>query len=168
MAAWYEVRRSAVHGSGVFAARDIPAGTVIVEYTGERISSAEADRRHPVNPDDPFHTFFFALSTGEVIDGGAGGNDARWIYHSCEPNCEAEESDDGRVFVVALQPIEAGDELFYDYGLVIGERKTRKLRDQYRCLCGMASCRGTMLALNARQLRQVRREQASQPGFSGE
>lgn len=157
-AAWYEVRRSAVHGSGVFAARDIPAGTIIVEYTGERISSAEADRRHPVNPDDPFHTFFFALSTGQVIDGGAGGNDARWINHSCEPNCEAEESEDGRVFVVALQPIAAGEELFYDYGLVIDERKTRKLREQYRCLCQTPSCRGTMLALNARQLRRVREE----------
>ena len=88
---WYVVRRSKLHGNGVFAARKIPAGTRIIEYGGARISAKEADRRHPTNPDDPFHTFFFALSSGRVIDGGDQGNDARWINHSCEPNCAAQE-----------------------------------------------------------------------------
>ncbi len=143
---WHVLRRSPVHGTGVFAARKIPAGTRIIEYLGEIISSAEADRRHPVNPDDPFHTFFFALESGKVIDGGSQGNDARWINHCCEPNCETEESDDGRIFVVSLQPIERGEELNYDYGLVIDERYTKKLKDSYLCLCGAPSCRHTMLA----------------------
>ncbi|MBN9478507.1 MAG: SET domain-containing protein-lysine N-methyltransferase [Bordetella sp. SCN 68-11] len=148
---WYIVRRSRVHGTGVFAARKIPAGTRVIEYSGERISAAEADRRHPVNPEDPYHTFFFALESGKVIDGGSQGNDARWINHACEPNCEAEETDDGRVFIVSQHPIDRGDELNYDYGLVIDERITRTLQKNYQCLCGAETCRGTMLALKRRK-----------------
>ena len=86
-----------------------------------------------------------------MIDGSQGGNDARWINHSCEPNCETEETDDGRIFVVSLQPIPRGEELFYDYGLVIDARYTQKLKDEYKCLCGSAHCRGTMLAPKARK-----------------
>ena len=74
---WHIVRQSKVHGRGVFAARKIPAGTRIIEYCGKTISAAEADRRHPTTPDDPFHTFFFSLSSGKVIDGNDNGNDAR-------------------------------------------------------------------------------------------
>ncbi len=145
---WHEVRRSPLHGNGVFALRDIAAGTHILPYTGARITPEEADARHPTNPDDPFHTFFFALSGGMVIDGGKKGNDARWINHSCEPNCEAQENADGtRVTIVALRDIAAGEELFYDYGLVIDDDVTDQMKLDYRCLCGSASCRGTMLAL---------------------
>ncbi|CAM4218043.1 SET domain-containing protein [Kerstersia similis] len=145
--AWHRLADSPVHGKGVFAARDIPAGTRILEYQGERIDQDEADRRHPVNPDDPFHTFFFALSSGIVIDGGVGGNDSRWINHACAPNCETQEGRHGkRVYIVTLRDIRAGEELNYDYGLVIEGRQTRKLKEQYHCLCGAANCRGTMLA----------------------
>ncbi|SAI66573.1 Predicted restriction endonuclease [Bordetella ansorpii] len=145
---WYAVRSSKLHGNGVFAARKIPAGTRIIEYGGRRITPEEADRRHPTNPDDPFHTFFFAISSGKVIDGGDNGNDARWINHACAPNCEAQESAGGkRVYIVALRDIKRGEELFYDYGLVMDGRITKKLKDGYRCLCGAATCRGTMLAL---------------------
>ncbi len=145
---WHEVRRSPLHGNGVFALRDIPAGTNILPYTGARITPEEADAKHPANPDDPFHTFFFALSSGKVIDGGQKGNDARWINHSCAPNCETQESHDGtRVTIVALCDIKAGEELFYDYGLVIDEEVTEQMKLDYRCLCGAADCRGTMLAL---------------------
>ena len=145
---WYKVRRSKVHGTGVFAARKIPAGTRIMEYGGTRISAKEADRRHPVNPDDPFHTFFFSLSSGKVIDGGDGGNDARWVNHCCAPNCETEEGRHGkRVYILALRDIARGEELNYDYGLVIDEKITPTLKKQYQCLCGAPNCRGTMLAL---------------------
>lgn len=144
---WHILRTSKIHGTGVYAARKIKAGTKIFEYTGEIISADEADRRHPVNPDDPFHTFFFALGNGKVIDGGVGGNEAKWINHSCEPNCETEETDDYRLFVVALCDIARGEEIYYDYGLVLDERLTKKVREQYRCLCGTPKCRGTMLAL---------------------
>lgn len=148
---WHTLRTSKIHGTGVYAARKIPAGTRIFEYVGEIISADEADRRHPVNPEDPFHTFFFALGNGTVIDGNVGGNDAKWINHSCEPNCETEESDDFRVFIVALRDISRGEELYYDYGLVLDERLTKTVREQYRCLCGTPSCRGTMLALKKRR-----------------
>ncbi|NGM86208.1 SET domain-containing protein [Parapusillimonas sp. SGNA-6] len=145
---WHTVKQSTLHGTGVFAARDIPAGTRILEYCGARITPEEADARHPVNPDDPFHTFYFSLSCGKVIDGGKRGNDARWINHSCAPNCEAQEGPSGkRVYIHALEDIPAGAELFYDYGLVMDGRITKTLREQYRCLCGAENCRGTMLAL---------------------
>jgi len=152
---WYTVRRSKLHGTGVFAARKIPAGTRIVEYGGRRISPEEADRRHPVNPDDPFHTFFFSLSSGQVIDGGDHGNDARWINHSCEPNCESEEGKHGkRVYILAKHDIPRGQELFYDYGLVMEGRITKKLKQSYLCLCGSSQCRGTMLALPAKKAKR--------------
>jgi SET domain-containing protein len=148
---WHIVRQSTLHGTGVFAARDIPSGTRIIEYGGKRITPEKADELHPVNPDDPFHTFFFSLSSGKVIDGGQRGNDARWINHSCTPNCEAQENSSGkRVYVVALQDIPEGTELFYDYGLVMDGRITKALREQYRCICGTPACRGTMLALPKR------------------
>ncbi|VFR23450.1 Proteins containing SET domain [plant metagenome] len=153
---WHVVRRSKVHGSGVFAARKIPAGTRVIEYAGTRISAKEADRRHPVNPDDPFHTFFFALSSGKVIDGGEEGNDARWINHSCAPNCETQEGRHGkRVYVVALRDIARGEELNYDYGLVIDEPLTATLRKQYECRCGAPECRHTMLALPRKAARKT-------------
>jgi len=149
---WHRVRRSRVHGTGVFAARNIPAGTRVLEYEGRRISPKEADRRHPVNPDDPYHTFFFALSSGRVIDGGDQGNDARWINHSCEPNCEAQEGRHGkRVYIVTLRDVRRGEELNYDYGLVIDGRITKKLKAAYQCLCGSPECRGTMLALKKKK-----------------
>ena len=147
---WHTVRVSTLHGTGVFAARDIPAETHILDYGGRRLSAAQADARWPVNPDDPYHTFYFALSSGQVIDGGQRGNDARWINHSCAPNCEARENEDGtRVAIYALQDIPAGTELLYDYGLVIDEPLTDTLKRNYRCRCGARKCRGTMLAITA-------------------
>lgn len=142
------VRRSGIHGRGVYAARALKQGERIVEYRGELISWQEADRRPPSNPDDPTHTFFFSLSDGKrVIDAAVGGNAARWINHACAPNCESTEGDRGRVFIVAARDIAAGEELFYDYALTIDERITPTLKRQYRCLCGAPDCRGTMLAL---------------------
>lgn len=158
--AWHRLRRSPIHGTGVYAARKIPAGTRVFEYTGEIISSDEADRRHPVNPDDPFHTFFFALGNGTVIDGHVGGNEAKWVNHSCEPNCETEETDDFRVYIVALRDIERGEELNFDYGLVLDERLTKTVREQYKCLCGMPGCRGTMLALKRKPAASPRKAKA--------
>jgi uncharacterized protein len=139
------VRQSGVHGKGVFALDAIAEGERLIEYKGERISWKEALRRHPHNPDEPNHTFYFALDNGGVIDGKVNGNSARWINHSCAPNCEAEEID-GHVYIAAIRDIEAGEELFYDYGLVIDARQTQKLKREYECRCGARKCRGTMLA----------------------
>jgi len=139
------VRRSGVHGKGVFALRPIAKGERIVEYTGRVITWKQADRQHPHDEDDPQHTFFFQIDDKRVIDGGDGGGSARWINHSCGPNCEADEND-GRVWIKALRDIEPGEELNYDYGLVLEERQTKKVKALYACRCGARKCRGTMLA----------------------
>jgi len=140
-----QVRRSGVHGKGVFALAPLAEGEVVVEYTGETISWAEALRRHPHDPEDPDHTFFFHIDDEHVIDAKFGGNSARWINHACTPNCEADEQG-ARVFIKAMRDIAPGEELFYDYGLVIDERYTAKLKKQFECRCGTPGCRGTMLA----------------------
>lgn len=141
-----QVRKSGVHGKGVFALRPLAKGERIIEYTGEIIDWPEALRRHPHDPSDPNHTFYFSLDDGShVIDAKVGGNAARWINHSCAPNCKADETD-GRVFIEAIRAIQPGEELFYDYGLVLDERQTKKLKKQYECRCGSKRCRGTMLA----------------------
>ena len=140
-----QTRRSGVHGKGVFAVQDIAAGETLIEYVGEIISWDEAQERHPHDPKDPNHTFYFHVDEDRVIDALHGGNSSRWINHSCDPNCEADE-EDGRIFIKALRDIAAGEELNYDYGLVIDERYTPKLKAEYPCWCGSAHCRGTLLA----------------------
>ncbi len=140
------VRHSAIHGNGMFATRKIPAGARIIEYTGKRITEKQAEKRFGLDPDNPHHTFFFSLESGKLIDGGDQGNDARWINHACEPNCEAQE-DKGRVYIHALRDISRGEELYYDYGLVIEEKMSKALKEAYACRCGTAKCRGTMLGL---------------------
>lgn len=140
-----QTRRSAVHGNGVFAVQDLVEGETLIEYKGEIITWKEALRRHPHDPSQPNHTFYFHIDDKHVIDASVNGNAARWINHSCEPNCEADETD-GRVFVKALRDIAAGEELSYDYGLIIDEPYTRKLKAEYPCWCGSPVCRGTLLA----------------------
>lgn len=140
-----QVRRSGVHGKGVFALVDIPKGERIIEYVGEIISWDEAQRRHPHDPEDPNHTFYFHVDEERVIDALHGGNASRWINHSCGPNCEADE-DDGRIFIKSLRRIKAGEELNYDYGLVIDEPLTPELKAEYPCWCGTPQCRGTLLS----------------------
>jgi SET domain-containing protein len=140
-----QTRRSGVHGKGVFAVQDIAEGETLMEYVGEVISWAEAQARHPHDPTDPNHTFYFHIDENHVIDALFGGNSSRWINHACAPNCEAEERN-GRIFIKALRNINAGEELNYDYGLIIDERYTAKLKAEYPCWCGADNCRGTLLA----------------------
>ena len=144
-----KVKQSEVHGKGVFAVTDIAKNTQIIEYTGERISWKVAEERHPHDPQQPNHTFYFGLEDGSTIDAKYGGNEAMWINHSCKPNCEALEEDFGkttRVFLYAKKNIKKGEELFYDYGLVVDEKMTKQLKKDYECRCGAKHCRGTMLA----------------------
>ena len=145
-----QVRTSGVHGKGVFALKTIAAGERIIEYTGRIITWPEALRCHPHDPKDPNHTFYFHIDDGHVIDAKEGGNASRWINHSCEPNCEADETD-GRVFIKALRELQPGEELFYDYGLIIDERYTPKLKKEYECRCGSPICRHTLLAPKRRR-----------------
>lgn len=140
-----QIRRSGVHGKGVFAVQDIAEGEVLIEYVGQIISWQEAQDRHPHDPLQPNHTFYFHVDEDQVIDAHFGGNSSRWINHSCAPNCFADEQD-GRIFITALRNIAAGEELNYDYCLMLDERYTKKLKAQYPCWCGAVSCRGTLLA----------------------
>jgi SET domain-containing protein len=136
-----EVRESPIQGRGVFAAQPIAAGTRIIEYTGEVISESEADQRYDDESMARHHTFLMALDDGRCIDAAVGGNDARLINHSCEPNCETVEVD-GRVWIEAIRPIAAGEELSYDYKY---DRSEDDDETFYRCRCGAPSCRGTIL-----------------------
>jgi SET domain-containing protein len=137
-----EVRESGVHGHGVYAMESIANGSRIIEYTGQRVSWEGA----PNDENDP-HTFNFGLDNGEVINPEIGGNDARWINHSCDPNSEAIEEDD-RIFIDALRDIQAGEELFYDYALEIDEPITEESKKKFACHCHSPNCRGTMLDIS--------------------
>jgi uncharacterized protein len=139
------VRRSPIQGRGVFSTRDVAEGERIVEYTGARLSHAQADERCPDDEaSSRHHTFLFAVDEKVVIDGGEGGNDARYINHSCEPNCEV-VIERRRVFIHALRDIRAGEELTYDYWYLTDESYTMDdLRRIYPCRCGTEGCRGTL------------------------
>ena len=136
-----EVRPSGIHGRGVFATRWIRKGKRIIEYTGKRVLWESV----PDDPNDP-RTFLFGLYNGkDVIDATVGGNEACWINHSCEPNCEAIEDENERVFIHALRNIRAGEELTYDYSLEIDGPRTKESEKESACYCGSPKCRGTML-----------------------
>lgn len=144
-----KVNDSKIHGKGVFALQEIPKGKKIIEYTGEHISWEIAQERHPHDPSQPNHTFYFGLEDGTALDAKYGGNDSMWINHSCQPNCETLEEDAGkrtRVFLYAKKTINAGEELFYDYGLQLEGKITKAVKKDYECRCGSKKCRGTMLA----------------------
>jgi uncharacterized protein len=139
------VRTSPIHGRGVFALTRISKDEALFEYKGKLLASREAQRRFERSGAEDGHTFYFDLGDGRVIDGAQGGNAARWVNHSCEPNCETEQDGD-RVFFHALRVIEPGEELFIDYRLHVDGRKTKALKALYQCRCAAKGCRGTMLA----------------------
>lgn len=140
-----EVRRSGIHGTGVYALRRIRKGTRIVEYTGERVSHAEADRRYSDKDIDDNHTFLFIVDNRTVIDAGVGGNEARFINHSCAPNCET-VVERRRIFVDAARTIAPGEELHYDYQIQREVGDPPDIAEIFGCHCGAKECRGTMLA----------------------
>ena len=147
----FKQRLSPIHGNGVFATADIPAQTELVEYKGRLLTHAQADRLYDGSTDTG-HTFLFTLNDRFVIDANAEGNVARWINHSCAPNCQAlvEEDEKGRrrndrVLIETLREVRAGEELTYDYGISLGERQTPRLKKIWECRCGQPGCTGTML-----------------------
>jgi SET domain-containing protein len=140
-----QVRASGVHGKGVYAVRPIRAGEKVLEYKGEIITWRKALTRHPHDPNQPNHTFYFHLNNACVIDAKSSLAPAKWVNHSCNPNMEADQ-EGMRVFLKALRDIQPGEELFYDYALMIEGRKTAKDKKDHACLCKARKCRGTMLA----------------------
>lgn len=138
------VRRSGIHGRGVFARRPIREDETVCEYKGERISEHEIGRRYPEIMDGINHTFVFGIEHDLNIDGGAKGNIARWINHSCAPNCDTYEKDQ-RIFIRAIRDIRRGEELSYDYAIEAGEPLTKAVKARWPCWCGARKCRGTVL-----------------------
>ena len=141
----FQVRGSRIQGKGVFAARAIRKGARIVEYTGERITHEEAETRYDDRSMTRHHTFLFTVDDEICIDGNAKDNVARFINHSCDPNCEALDQK-GRIFIYAKRAIKVNEELSYDYGYDL-EISLRMAKKYYPCLCGAATCRGTIINL---------------------
>lgn len=147
-----EARQSPIHGNGVFAIEPIAKGERILEYKGKRRTHDEVDTDTDGSGDvESGHTFLFTLDDDYVIDANYKGNDARWINHSCDPNCEAvldeneKKPKKSRVFIEAMRAIEPGEELTYDYGITLDERHTKRLKKIWACHCGAKKCTGTML-----------------------
>ena len=152
----FVIRRSGIQGRGAFATRRIRKGERIIEYTGERISNAEADRRYDDERMRRHHTYLFTLTQRTVVDGGSGGNESRFINHSCDPNCEA-VIEDGRIWIDARRTIRKGEELAYDYKYERIGADAEADEKKYPCRCGAASCRGTILLPRKRKSRSSRK-----------
>lgn len=146
--------KSAIHGNGVYARIAIPADHVIVEYTGERITKAESNRREEarlarLSQGKDASTYIFHLNQRYDLDGRRGGNTSRFINHSCRPNCRSELRR-GRIFIIAIKDIAPGEELTFDYGFPFREWK------QNPCRCGAETCAGYIVAEDQRW--RLRRE----------
>jgi SET domain-containing protein len=147
----FVARRSPIHGNGVFATAAIAKGEEIIRYKGKLLTHAQADELYG-DGGETGHTFLFTLNDEYIIDANQGGNTARWINHGCAPNCRAVvvESASGdrrrdKVVIEALRDIRAGEELTYDYGIVLDVPHTARLKKLWRCLCGARQCTGTLL-----------------------
>ncbi len=151
--ALFVVQGSPIQGRGAFAVRRIRKGQRIIEYVGERITQEEADERYDDDNMDRHHTFLFAVDDDVIIDAAVNGNDARFINHSCDPNCQAVD-EDGRIFIEAIKNIQPGVELAYDYKYERDPGDGSERERLYPCFCGTARCRGTLLAPPKRRRRK--------------
>src|SRR6202022_4252861 len=158
----FEVRHSRIHGYGVFAARRIRKGTTVAEYLGDRVSHEEADTRYEDKDPNDNHTFLFTVDSKTVIDGGVGGNDARFINHGCDPNCES-TTQNKRIYVEAIRTIQPGEELAYDYQIQRDPEDPPNVDEIFACRCGAAKCRGSMLVARKRPRKKAAAEAAKKP-----
>ncbi len=142
---FYEVRRSKIQGRGAVAILPIRKGKKIDEYWGQPITHEEADRRYDDN-EGRHHTFLFVLDDDTVLDARYGGNDARFINHSCDPNCET-LIEDGHIWIKAIKAIKPETELVYDYRFEWQDEYEPEDVRYYACRCGTTKCRGTILRI---------------------
>ena len=141
----FAIRTSPIQGMGAFATRRIPRGSRLIEYTGERLTPTQADARYPDIPGERHHTFLFAIDDDVVVDAAVNGNEARWINHSCDPNCDA-VIENKRIWIETIRDVAVGEELAYDYAYVLDERHTPAAKRRFPGHCGTRACRGTLLA----------------------
>src|SRR5450631_1566009 len=153
----FEVRHSRIHGYGVFAARRIRKGTTVIEYLGDRVSHDVADSRYEDKDPNDNHTFLFTVDSKTVIDGGVGGNEARYINHGCDPNC-ASTAQNKRIYVEAIRTIQAGEELAYDYQIQRDPEDPPNVDEIFACRCGAAKCRGSMLVARKKTRKKTRKK----------
>ncbi|MBD3403466.1 SET domain-containing protein-lysine N-methyltransferase [candidate division GN15 bacterium] len=156
----FAVRRSGIQGKGGFAIRRIRKGQRIIEYTGKRLTEDEVDELYDDSEQDRHHTFLFSVDEDVTIDAAQGGNEARFINHSCDPNCEAVD-EDGRIYIEAIKNIQPGVELTYDYNFDLDEPYTEKLKQFYLCRCGSPKCRGTILNVKKQKKRASGKKKSS-------
>ncbi len=131
---WLVFERSAIHGMGAMARRFIPGGTRVIEYVGRKIDKAESRRLCEAE-----NEFIFTLDQEHDLDGSVAWNPARFINHSCAPNCEAELLD-GRIWIIALRDVAPGEEVTFNYGYDLVDYK------EHPCRCGAPGCVGFMVA----------------------
>ncbi len=143
---FYEVRPSLIHGMGIFALRDIPGGSYVIEYLGEQVTKSESLKRRKAG-----NFFVFVVTDKFDIDGDVDWNPARFINHCCTPNCEAQMEDE-RIWIIAKRDIAAGEELSFNYGYDLQDY------EDHICRCGSAECLGYMVA--EEHFEDVRRKQA--------
>jgi hypothetical protein len=141
---YIKIRNSKIHSTGLFAKKDITKGTRIIEYVGEKVTKAESDRRADVplgkNKKNGAYgaVYIFILNKRHDIDGNVTYNTARFINHSCDPNCETEIIR-GHIWVIAIRDIKKGEELAYNYNYDIDSYKDHK------CRCRSRRCVGYIL-----------------------
>ncbi len=138
----------------MFAARRIRKGQRIIEYTGEIIDTAEENRRgYDDSKMSRHHTFLFKIDEEYAIDATRQGGSARYINHSCDPNCEA-VWEDRRIYIEAIRNIQPGVELVYDYAFEHDGPLSEEEKSLYFCRCGSKKCRGTILKPKKRRKRR--------------
>ena len=162
----FEVRHSPIHGYGVFAVRRIRKRTIVVEYLGERVSHAQADARYEDKDPNDNHTFLFTVDAKTVIDAGVNGNEARYINHCCDPNCES-TTVNRRIFIEAVRTIRPGEELSYDYQIQRDGDDAPNIDEVYACRCGAKNCRGSMLEAAKKPRKPARRAPSRVAGNKG-
>jgi len=161
----FEVRYSAIHGYGVFALRRIRKGTTVLEYLGDRVTHDQADARYENKDPKDNHTFLFTVDAHTVIDAGVGGNEARYVNHGCDPNCQS-VSLNKRIFIEAIRTIQPGEELAYDYRIPRDDDDPADVEAIFACRCGAQRCRGSMLEAREKKPKLKRAKRAKTRGHA--
>jgi SET domain-containing protein len=156
----FEVRHSRIHGYGVFALRRIRKGTMVIEYLGDRVSHTLANERYEHKDPKDGHTFLFTVDAKTVIDAGVDGNEARFINHGCDPNCQTVNTNK-RIFIEALRTVQPGEELAYDYQIQRDDDDPADVDVTFACRCGAKSCRGSMLEAPKKKRKSTSKRKSS-------